>query len=112
MCSTYTQRYFLLVLGLPLLLLIGSCAKQVEPTSQNINKIFASKDFTFAFVPLHGEKKSLSFRVDYLVYQSDGPTIRREISYNEVLLINNFIQELVRVHNASLSTENHSYYMI
>lgn len=92
--------------------LLSSCAKTVEPTPKSINKIFKSKDFTFEFYPLDGSPKSLSFRVDYLVYQSDQPTIRREISYEEVVLINEYIQRLVNLHSDSFSTRNHSYYII
>lgn len=89
-----------------------SCARTVEPTPENINKIFSSKDFTFEFVPVNGDKKSLSFRNDYLVYKSDKPTHRREISYEEVLLINNFIQDIVNLHSEQLDIKTTSYYII
>ena len=89
-----------------------SCARKVEPTPENINKIFASKDFTFEFVPINGDKKSLSFRNDYLVYKSDKPTHRREISYDEVVLINNFIQDIVNLHSEQLDIKTTSYYII
>ena len=93
-------------------MLLCSCAQQVDPTADNINKIFNSKDFTFEFHPIDGTTKSLSFRVDYLVYQSDQPTVRREVSYEEVVLINDYIQRLVNLHSDSFTTENHSYYII
>ena len=93
-------------------MLLSSCARQVDPTADNINKIFNSKDFTFEFHPIDGTSKSLSFRVDYLVYQSDQPTVRREVSYEEVVLINDYIQRLVNLHSDSFTTENHSYYII
>jgi len=95
-----------------IMILMVSCARKVEPTPENINKIFASKDFTFEFVPINGDKKSLSFRNDYLVYKSDKPTHRREISYDEVVLINNFIQDIVNLHSEQLDIKTTSYYII
>lgn len=95
-----------------IMILMVSCARKVELTPENINKIFASKDFTFEFVPVNGDKKSLSFRNDYLVYKSDKPTYRREISYDEVLLINNFIQDIVNLHSEQLDIKTTSYYII
>jgi len=88
------------------------CARRVEPTIENINKIFASKDFTFEFHQMNESKKSISFRNDYLVYKSDEPTVRREISYDEVLLINDFIQKIVQVHQDGLDEESISHYVI
>ncbi len=95
-----------------MLIFLVSCARKVEPTIENINKIFASRDFTFEFHKKGGNCKSLSFRNDYLVYKSDQPTIRREITYDEVLLINNFIQKIVNVHSGILDPETNSYYVI
>ncbi len=89
-----------------------SCVREVAPNVDTINKIFASKDFTFEFHNIKGDKESLSFRQDYLVYKSDKPTVRREVTYDEVLLINNFIQNIVNLHSKSLDKETHSYYVI
>ncbi len=89
-----------------------SCARSIEPTVENINTIFESKDFTFQFNRLDGRQESLSFRNDYLVYKSDKPTFRREISYDEVLLINDFIQKIVHLHSYALDPETSSYYVI
>ncbi|PKV49006.1 hypothetical protein ATE84_1022 [Aquimarina sp. MAR_2010_214] len=94
------------------LVLVASCARNIEPTADNINKIFTSKDFTFEFVRQTGHEESLSFRNDYLVYKSDKPTYRREISYDEVLLINDFIQKIVNLHSKSLDPETSSHYTI
>ena len=88
------------------------CAKEVKPTPGNINKIFESKDFTFKFYGHSGACQSLSFRHDYLVYKSDKPTIRRTITYDEVLKINKFIQDIVNVHKEDLRNRSHSYYII
>lgn len=89
-----------------------SCARKVEPTPGNINKIFESKDFTFEFHQADGNCFSISFRNDYLVYKSDQPTIRRDITYDEVLLINDFIQNIVNLHDPQKNTESSSYYVI
>lgn len=95
-----------------IVVLLAGCARSLEPTPENINKIFASKDFTFEFHKKEGTCKSLSFRNDYLVYKSDGPTLRREITYDEVLLINDFIQKIVNKHINGLDSENNSHYII
>jgi len=100
------------VIKLLLILLVCSCARQVEPTVDNINKIFASKDFTFEFNKSDGTRQSLSFRHDYLVYKSDQPTFRRVVTYDEVLLINDFIQKIVNKHSSLLTPETSSHYVI
>ncbi|TPN88005.1 hypothetical protein [Aquimarina algicola] len=104
-----TLKRFLLCF---VLIVVLGCARSVEPSIDNINTIFASKDFTFEFHPHHQSKKSISFRSDYLVFKSDQPTYRREIEYEEVLLINDYIQKIVDLHSSDLSTETSSYYVI
>jgi len=89
-----------------------SCARQLEPSVENINKIFSSKDFTFEFNHKNGTCKSLSFRNDVLVYKSDLPTFRREITYKEVLFINDFIQKILNAHSDSLDPDSYSNYVI
>ncbi|WP_299213184.1 hypothetical protein [uncultured Aquimarina sp.] len=100
------------ILILSILVFITSCARNVEPTAENINKIFTSQDFTFEFHQIGATKKSMSFRDDYLVYKSDQPTIRREITYDEVLLINDFIQKIVNLHQDDKDTESSSFYVV
>lgn len=100
------------IILLLLLMYTISCARYVEPTVEQINIIFSSKDFTFEFNRLDGRQESLSFRNDFLVYKSDKPTFRREISYDEVLLINDFIQKIVNLHSPALDSETSSYYVI
>ncbi|AXT61667.1 hypothetical protein D1816_15330 [Aquimarina sp. AD10] len=100
-----------IIVLLPIVFII-SCARTLEPTAENVNKIFASKDFTFEFNTATGNCKSLSFRNDYLVYKSDKPTFRREVTYDEVLLINQFIQKIVNLHSTSLDPKTSSYYVI
>ncbi|MHA7059344.1 hypothetical protein ACWGOQ_0019105 [Aquimarina sp. M1] len=91
---------------------LNGCARTVEPTVENINKIFASKDFTFEFHKIGETTKSISFREDYLVYKSDQPTIRRIITYDEVLLINDFIQKIVNLHQDDMPQESSSFYIV
>ncbi len=95
-----------------IVIFLMSCARTLEPTPENINKIFLSKDFTFEFHKKDGVCESLSFRNDYLVYKSDQPTLRREITYDEVLLINDFIQKIVNKHVKDLDPEANSHYVI
>lgn len=89
-----------------------SCARTVEPTIENINKIFTSQDFTFEFHKKNASCESLSFREDYMVFKSDQPTLRRSITYDEVLIINDFIQKIVLVHSDNLDKESSYYYVI
>ena len=103
------MRFFLVTVTITFLV---GCARRVDPTPDNINKIFESKDFTFEFHQVEGSCFSISFRNDYLVYKSDQPTIRRGISYDEVLLINDFIQNIVNLHNPKKDIESSSYYSI
>ncbi|WP_299433869.1 hypothetical protein [uncultured Aquimarina sp.] len=88
------------------------CARTIEPTAENVNKIFASQDFTFEFHKTGETTKSISFRDDYLVYKSDQPTVRREISYDEVLLINDFIQNIVNLHQQDADPAPSFYYVV
>ena len=100
------------VILLMLLFAVG-CARRLEPTVENINKIFASKDFTLEFHTVNEKYASLSFRNDYLVYKTDSsPIYRREITYDEVLLINDFIQNILNLHSEKLNPEKTSYYVI
>ena len=95
------------------LLFAVGCARRLEPTVENINKIFTSKDFTFEFHTMNEKCTSLSFRNDYLVYKTDSsPIYRREITYDEVLLINDFIQNILNLHSEKLDPEKTSYYVI
>lgn len=94
------------------IIFIAGCARNVETTSENINRIFASKDFTFEFNRSTGDTESLSFRNDYLVYKSNEPTYRREISYDEVLLINEYIRKIFIAHSTKLDPETSSYYVL
>lgn len=107
----YSNRMKKIVILLICLSSIG-CARTVEPTVENVNKIFASQDFTFEFHREGETTKSISFRDDYLVYKSDQPTVRREISYDEVLLINDFIQKIVNLHKDNDEASDLFYYVV
>lgn len=95
-----------------LAVVICGCAIELPPTTDNINKIFESKDFTFAFINSEGNEKSLSFVNDYLVYKSEAPTYRREVTYQEVVLINRFIQELLDDHQNDITSDKSAYYKV
>ena len=102
-----------LVLILPVIIFFLSCARTVEPTVENINKIFDSKDFTFEFHKAGDQAiRSFSFIDDILVYKSNKPTYRREITYAEVLLINDYIQNILNLHTSEMDPETSSYYII
>ncbi len=100
-----------IIIFISVLCCIG-CARSVPPTPENINKIFASKDFTFEFNTSNDKCRSISFRNDYLVYKSDAPTLRRGITYEEVLLINDYIQKIVHLHSNALDPDTSSHYII
>ena len=100
------------IIGILASLVLFGCARSVEPTVENINKIFESKDFTFEFHQPDGTCRSLSFRNDYVVYKSDLPTYRRGIEYEEVVLINDYIQKIVNLHSVALDQETHPHYVI
>jgi len=103
------MKFFLTLIAM---ISLVSCARNLEPTVENINKIFASKDFTFQFNKKDGTCQSLSFIDDIVVYKSDQQTIRREITYKEVLFINDFIQKILNVHSNTLDPEIHSNYIL
>lgn len=93
-----------------LLLLLLSCS--LPPTVENVNKIFESQDFTLAFIKQNVAEQSLSFANGVMVYKSDQPTYRREVTYDEVVLINDFIQNIVNLHSSKLDPETSSHYVI
>lgn len=84
-----------------LLLLTTSCQQEVEPTIENINSIFETKDFS---VEMFYNDKSyrLSFRDDFMTYVSPKETQRKTISYDEAALVNAYVQNEFR---SSLQSE-------
>jgi hypothetical protein len=83
--------------------IITSCTQRLEPTTEHINSIFQSKDFTIEFIIGTDATESMSFIEDLIVYKSTAGVMRKSISYDEALLINNFIQSQFRLHKGSRS---------
>ncbi|WP_292891290.1 hypothetical protein [Nonlabens sp.] len=71
---------------------IASCTQSLEPSIENINSIFQSKDFTSEYIRDSHDKESMSFRDDYIVYKKAEGVKRRTITYKEALFINDFIK--------------------
>jgi hypothetical protein len=91
------------LLTLLLLVILVSCAQEVDPTIENMNDIFESNDFTIEFIIDADATESMSFIEDLIVYKSAVGVVRRSISYDEALLINDFIQSQFRFHKVSHS---------
>jgi sugar-specific transcriptional regulator TrmB len=82
---------------------IASCTQSLEPTTENINSIFQSNDFTIEFILESDRRESMSFIEDYIVYKAAEGVRRRTITYDEALLINDFIQNQFQLHKDSNS---------
>ncbi|MEN8897530.1 MAG: hypothetical protein ABF247_13685 [Nonlabens sp.] len=91
-----------IILLLSLIILV-SCAQEVDPTVNNMNDIFDSKDFTIEFVLDDSRTESMSFIEDIIVYKTAKETKRSTITFDEALLINDFIQSQFKLHDASNS---------
>jgi hypothetical protein len=85
------------------LIILASCAQEVDPTVDNMNDIFNSKDFTIEYVLDDSRTESMSFIEDIIVYKTAKGTKRRTITFDEALLINDFIQSQFKLHEASNS---------
>lgn len=81
------------------LIILTSCAQEIDPTVENMNGIFDSKDFTIEFVLNDSKTESMSFIEDIIVYKTDEETKRRTITFDEALSINDFIQSQFKLHN-------------
>ncbi len=97
---------------LMLTLLLYSCGQQLPTTIDNVNKIFSSQDFTLEINDPSQEKITLSFVNGYFVYKDSLNTYRREITYREVVMINEFIQSIMNTHEEGASIENSISYII
>lgn len=91
-----------IILLLSLIILV-SCAQEVDPTVDNMNNIFDSKDFTIEFILDDSRTESMSFIEDIIVYKTVKGTKRRTITFDEALLINDFIQSQFKLHDESNS---------
>jgi hypothetical protein len=85
------------------LIIFASCVQEVDPTVDNMNDIFNSKDFTIEYVLDDSRTESMSFIEDIIVYKTTKGTKRRTITFDEALLINDFIQSQFKLHEASNS---------
>lgn len=85
------------------LVLLVACQQQVDPTLENANSIFDSKDFTIEFILNEEKTESMSFIDDIIVYKADVNTTRKTISFNQALLINDFIQNQFTQHDQTNS---------
>ena len=81
------------------LFIIISCQQTIDVTTENINSIFATKDFSISFNMSDDKETSMSFRDDYMTFKSDQGIQRVELSYDDVLKINGFIAEQYPLHD-------------
>ncbi|WP_157111575.1 hypothetical protein [Nonlabens spongiae] len=71
---------------------MASCKKQQEPTIENINTIFQTKDFNIEFRMDEDHTYRLGFREGYVSFFSNAKTQRNVISYDEAIATNALIQ--------------------
>jgi hypothetical protein len=83
------------------LIALASCQQQLEPTAEHVNSIFKSKDFTIEFHLDSETTASMSFIEDIIIYKAEGDVVRKTISYDDALLINDFIQSQFPYHKDS-----------
>ncbi|WP_405378168.1 hypothetical protein [Nonlabens sp. Asnod3-A02] len=83
------------------IILLASCTQEVEPTIENMNSIFESKDFTIEYHLTDARVESMSFIEDILVYKANDSVVRKTISFDEALLINQLIQEKFKQHDSN-----------
>lgn len=76
-----------------------SCQQEKEASIENINQIYATKDFSIAFTMSDSKHIRMSFREDYVTYTINGTTDRKTLEYNEVVLINDFIKKQFSFHD-------------
>ena len=89
-----------------LLILTTSCQQQLEPSVENINSIFATQDFQIRFTLESGDEYRMGFLNNEMAYFSPEETVRRELSYEDVRLINTFVGERFRESELELESEN------
>lgn len=92
------NRFLLLLVLLALLI---SCQQTLEVSTENINAIFETKDFSISYSISDTQEVTMSFREDYMTYKSDQGTRRVELSYEDVLKINEFIAAQYKLHDAA-----------
>lgn len=83
------------------IILLASCTQEVEPTIENMNSIFESKDFTIEYHLTDSKTESMSFIEDILVFKANDSVVRKTISFDEALLINQLIQNKFKMHDSN-----------
>ena len=83
------------------IILLASCTQEVEPTIENMNSIFESKDFTIEYHLTYSKTESMSFIEDILVFKANDSVVRKTISFDEALLINQLIQNKFKMHDSN-----------
>jgi hypothetical protein len=91
-----------------LLTAIVSCQQEVEPSVDNINSVFKTQDFGIRFTMESGVEYRMGFLNNDISYFSPQETIRRELSYDDVRLINTFVGERFRESELELESKNSS----
>lgn len=81
--------------------LLMSCQQSMDVTTENINTIFATKDFSINFIPVNGSDITMSFREDYMTFKKGGDVKRVTVSYEDIARINAFVQEQFNKHDAA-----------
>jgi hypothetical protein len=84
-------------------LLLCACQQEVDPTIENINAIFQTKDFSIEFIVEENRSHRLSFRDDFMSYFSNAATQRKTISYHEAALVNTFVQNKFSKQDTTIS---------
>lgn len=83
------------------IILLASCTQEAEPTIENMNSIFESKDFTIEYHLTDSKTESMSFIEDILVFKANDSVVRKTISFDEALLINQLIQNKFKMHDSN-----------
>lgn len=86
------------------LLLLFSCQQQLPTNQEGLQKIFDTKDFTVTFT-VNGEEHFMGFRQDYVTYKHEGNTVRETITYDQALLVNNFIRQQLKAHSENATMD-------
>jgi hypothetical protein len=88
-----------------LLTAIVSCQQELEPSVNNINSVFETQDFGIRFTLESGDEYRMGFLNNDISYFSPQETIRRELSYDDVRLINTFVADRFRESESETETE-------
>ncbi|BAO54911.1 hypothetical protein [Nonlabens marinus] len=79
-----------------ILILTTSCQQELDPSAANINSIFETQDFQIRFTLENGSEYRMGFLNNEMAFFSPTETVRRELSYDDVRLINTFVQNRYR----------------